>query len=47
MGGANALSNALSQGLGYFQNQRQNQMDQQYIDLLRSGQNTYFNPTRV
>jgi hypothetical protein len=44
MGMANALSSGLGQYLAYDQNQMRNARDQQYIDLLRSGQNTYFNP---
>jgi hypothetical protein len=43
MGMANALSSGLGQYLAYDQNQMRNARDQQYIDLLRSGQNTYFN----
>jgi hypothetical protein len=46
MGMANALSGGLGQYLAYNQNLTRNAMDQQYIDALRSGQNTYFNPTR-
>jgi hypothetical protein len=46
MGMANALSSGLGQYLAYNQNLTRNAMDQQYIDALRSGQNTYFNPTR-
>jgi hypothetical protein len=46
MGMANALSGGLSNYLAYNQNLTRNAMDQQYIDALRSGQNTYFNPTR-
>jgi hypothetical protein len=42
MGMANALSGGLSNYLAYNQNQARNAMDQQYIDMLRSGQNTYF-----
>jgi len=42
MGMANALSGGLSNYLAYNQNLTRNAMDQQYIDMLRSGQNTYF-----
>jgi hypothetical protein len=42
MGMANALSGGLSNYLAYNQNLTRNALDQQYIDALRSGQNTYF-----
>lgn len=44
MGAANALTGGLSQYLAYSQNQAQNARDQQYIDMLRSQQPTYYMP---
>lgn len=42
MGMANAAAGGLSQYLAYNQNQLRNAQEQQYIDLLRSRQPTYF-----
>jgi hypothetical protein len=42
MGMANAAAGGLSQYLAYNQNQLRNAQEQQYIDLLRGQQPTYF-----